>query len=210
MISISIVTPWYDHLELCDDYFEAVLPELEDADENIIVDNGSDPPLAFAKYRPFENLGFCGGCNIGLDMSDRDAVVFLNNDIALKRRGWLNEIREALERDVLVGNLRFDRHSSVDEQAFPYIDGWCLAGMRDDLLALGGFDTKLQEPAYYSDNMLCLEARAMGMTLRDVSVGLVHKLNATAGSAHDERVRAATEVNRSRYEARVRELLAVA
>ena len=89
----------------------------------------------------------------------------------------------------------------------PYIDGWCLAGMREDLLELGGFDEELAEPAYYSDNLLCLEARAAGMTLRDVDVSLVHKLNVTAGPGHSPSVQAASVANRSRYLARARELL---
>ena len=68
-----------------------------------------------------------------------------------------------------MGPLRYDNHAKVDDQSLPYLDGWCLAGMREDLLELGGFDESLEEPAYYSDNLLCLEARAHGMTLRDVT-----------------------------------------
>ena len=95
-------------------------------------------------------------------------VLFLNNDIRMTDHRWLEDIREAVEPGVLVGPLRYDNHAKVDDQHLPYIDGWCLAGMREDLLELGGFDESLEEPAYYSDNLLCLEARAHGMTLRDV------------------------------------------
>ena len=119
-----------------------------------------------------ENLGFAEGSNAGLRRARGEAVLFLNNDIRLGRRGWLEEIRQAVEPGVLVGPLRGDFHSQVDGHPMPYIDGWCLAGMTDDLLALGGFDADLEEPAYYSDNLLCLEARAAGMTLRDLRVGL--------------------------------------
>jgi GT2 family glycosyltransferase len=206
-VNIAIVTPWKDHLDLADDYFEAVLPEMEEGDECIVVDNDSDPPLKFGTLPVSQNLGFCGGCNLGLHSTNCDAVLFLNNDIELRRRGWLSEIRKALEPGVLVGPLRGDTHAWIDGTPLPYIDGWCLAGMREDLLELGGFDETLAEPAYYSDNLLCLEARAAGMTLRDVRVGLHHKLNATAGPAFESRVREATAVNRVRYEARARELL---
>lgn len=208
--SIAVVTPWRDHLELAHDYLDAVEPELQPGDELVIVDTGSYPPLDFATIRRAGHSGFCRGCNAGLEHTSADAVLFLNNDVKLGRRGWLQEIREALEPGHLVGPLRYDRHANVDDQAFPYIDGWCLAGMRADLLALGGFDETLQEPAYYSDNLLCLEARAVGMTLRDVRVGLVHKENATAGRATDPRVRAATEANRTRYIARARQALGAA
>lgn len=209
MTTIAIVTPWTNHLELADDYFEAVLPEMEDGDQNIIVDNGSQPPLMFAALpSPVANLGFSGGCNYGLRMAQTDAVLFLNNDIVLERRGWLEEIRQALEPGVLVGPLRDGRHADVDGYAVPYLDGWCLAGMREDLLALGGFDESLTEPAYYSDNLLCLEARVAGMTLRDLRPGLRHLENRTAGDQWNLIVRAASSDNQARYQARVREVLA--
>lgn len=211
MTTISVVSPWLNHLELAEDYFAAVLPELAEGDVVLVVDNGSDPPLPFGTLTPGENLGFVGGSNLGLEAADTDAVLFLNNDIALERPGgWLAEIKASLEPGVLVGCLRSDAHADCDGHRLPYLDGWCLAGMRDDLLALGGFDEGLLEPAYYSDNLLCLEARAAGMTLREVRPGIRHKLNATAGPARDPRVREATAANRDRYLARARELLVAA
>jgi GT2 family glycosyltransferase len=189
--TISIVTPWKDHPELRADYDEAV-GWRRDTDELIIVE---DSP------------GFVWGCNEGLRRASCDVVLFLNNDVRMVRSTWLREIREAVEPGVLVGPLRNDPHADVDGQGFPYIDGWCLAGMREDLLKLGGFDEDLSEPAYYSDNLLCLEARASGMTLRDVRVGLRHLENVTAGTQWTPAVQAATTTNRARYEHRVRELV---
>ena len=204
---ISIVTPWHNHLELVDDYFTAV-DWRRDSDELIVVDNASDPPLEFAAVRSGHNLGFVGGCNRGLLEATRDVVLFLNNDIRVVRSDWLREVREAVEEGVLVGPLRYGTHASVDYVPLPYIDGWCLAGMREELLELGGFDDSLEEPAYYSDNLLCLEARAHGMTLRDVRVGLRHLENVTAGPQWEPSVQFAATANRVLYEARARELLA--
>jgi glycosyltransferase involved in cell wall biosynthesis len=207
--ALTIVTPWYEHPELAADYVEAVEDELADADEVIVIDNGGAPslPIQFRVIDVGENLGFAEGSNAGLRRAQNDAVLFLNNDIRLGSRGWLEAVRASLEPGVLCGPLRDDHHASVDGEQMPYIDGWCLAGIRDDLLDLGGFDAWLEEPAYYSDNLLCLEARAAGMTLRDVRVGLVHKLNATAGAGSTSTVRAAAAPNRDRYLARARELL---
>lgn len=205
--SVTVVTPWHNHLELADDYFEAVLPELEDGDMCGVVDCGSNPPLPFGTLQPGENLGFSRGSNCGLAAATTDVVLFLNNDIALGQPGWLNQMREAVEPGVLAGPLRRDRHADVDGNPFPYLDGWCLAGMREDLLSLGGFDESLEEPAYFSDNLLCLEARAVGMSLREVRVSLRHKENATAGRANRPEVVAASTANRARYVARARELL---
>lgn len=203
--SLTICTPWWNHRELERDYWAA----MRTADARVIVvDNGSDPPLPNA-WRLDRNLGFSAACNIGLELARTDAVLFLNNDIAAFRPDWLTPLLGALEPGVLVGaELRFDPHGMVDGQAFPYLDGWCIAGMREDLLALGGFDEGFEEPAYYSDNDLCLRARADGMTLRAADVGLRHKLNATAGrSAEVTRV---TLANRERFTRRARELMEVA
>jgi len=209
-LNISIVTPWYGHPELAADYIDVVAPELGTGDEVIVVDNGDSPPLPFTVVRPNGNLGFAKGSNRGLSLARAEAVLFLNNDIALERRGWLDEIRSALEPGVLVGPWMEGHHAAVDGQPMPYLDGWCLAGMRDELNEIGGFDYELAEPAYYSDNLLCLEARAAGMTLRELRPGLHHKLNVTAGPAWDPQVQAAAAANRSRYVTRARELLVAA
>lgn len=206
MSSVAIVTPWFEHRELWPDY----LTVIKDArpDELWIVDNGSDPPLGFATIRLDGNRGFSGGSNTGLHAAHTEVVVFLNSDVHLIDVGWLDRLLDAIEPGVLVGpQLRSDPHANVDGRVMPYLDGWCCAGMRDDLLALGGFDESLLEPAYYSDNLLCLEARAAGMTLREVALGLGHKGGATSQPGVNPQVRRATAYNRDVYIARARELL---
>lgn len=174
----------------------------------LVIDNGNAPEIPGAKVlSPAYNLGFAKASNLGLDNATCDAVLMLNNDVAPLRQGWLDAFRDALEPGVLVGRLRFDRHADVDGNQLPYLDGWCLAGMRDDLLALGGFDESLEEPAYYSDNLLCLEARAKGLTLREVTVGLHHKESATSRPSVNPEVRRVTLANQDRYVARARELV---
>ena len=205
MTTIAIVTPWFDHPELRSDYMAAI------ADENpydvIIVDNGSTPPIEDAAIRFEENRGFSAACNAGLARSTADAILFLNNDIALTDPGWLDRIRAALEPGVLVGAcIRDDHHGDVDGQSFPYLDGWCLAGMRADLLEIGGFDEGFEEPAYYSDNDLCLRARAAGMTLREARVGLLHKIGQTSRVVSE----ALQIANYERYAGRVRETMGTA
>lgn len=220
---ISIVTPWVDHHELADDYFDALRRGMREGDRALIVDNGSKPSLwvVFKNHyknsvfdiRLNKNHGFCKASNAGAEVASKmadptEALLMLNNDIRASSDDWLDTIRAALEPQVLVGAmLRRDAHADVDGQSLPYLDGWCLAAMTDDWVALGGFDEELAEPAYYSDNEISLEARAAGMTLREARVGLVHKLNGTA--AGDPRVPAASAANRARYERRAREILSV-
>lgn len=191
-LTVSIVTPWQNHLELLPDYLGAVNMR-HSRDELIVVDNASDPQLNFAAVRLEENHGFAGGSNTGLREANCDAVLFLNNDVAMASPDWLERIRSVLEPGVLVGMLRYDRHADVDGTSFPYLDGWCLAGMRDDLLELGGFDETFTEPAYYSDNDLCLRARLEGMTLREVPMGLRHKTSQTSGGQNAQTEKAVAE-----------------
>jgi GT2 family glycosyltransferase len=202
-VTITVVTPWHGHREFERDYWAAM--RLADV-EVLVIDNGSDPPLPNGWRLPF-NSGFSHACNAGLALARTDAVLFLNNDVAATESGWDAPVKDALEPGVLVGaNLRYDRHGSVDGRSLPYLDGWCMAGMREDLLEIGGFDESFEEPSYYSDNDLCLRARAIGMALRQVHVGLRHKLNGTARREDPVTVRA-TLVNRERYMVRARELL---
>ena len=173
----------------------------------LVVDNGSDPALPNG-WRLDRNTGFSHACNVGLELARTDAVLFLNNDIAMTSPDWLTRFRAALEPGVLVGaQLRTDPHADVDGERMPYLDGWCVGGMREDLLELGGWDESLDEPSYYGDNLLSLAARAAGMRLREVRVGLRHKVN---GSSDHPNVVAATFANRERYVAAVRELLVAA
>ena len=101
--------------------------------------------------------------------------------------------------------LRTDTHAHVDGRVYPYLDGWRFAGLRDDLQELGGFDTTLEEPAYYSDNLLCLEARLHGFTLREADTGLLHMTGATAAATKS--ADAASRANQQRYQERVRALV---
>ncbi len=207
-MTITVVTPWFEHRELAGDYWHAM--RQAGNPPVIVVDNGSQPPLPNA-WRIETNTGFSHACNVGLELARTDAVLFLNNDIAPASTGWLETLTQSLEPGVLVGaNLRFDAHAAVDNVSLPYLDGWCLAGMRDDLLELDGFDEDYQEPSYYGDNDLSFRARLAGMTLREAPVGLIHKANATAGPAATPNVQAATAANRARYQQLVRSALAVA
>jgi GT2 family glycosyltransferase len=208
-VTVAIVTPWHNHPDLYPDYEEAVYAGAPD--EILIVDNASDPRLEFGTIRAQENLGFCGGSNLGLQLAVSDIVCFLNNDIAIGRADhwWLEAITSKVEPGVLVGTrLRTDRHAWVDGQVMPYLDGWCLAGLRDELVELGGFDSTLEEPGYFSDNLLCLEARAAGFTLREAPVGILHKGGRTSRPAENPEVGEVSTRNWQRYQERAREVLA--
>lgn len=204
MTDVTIVTPWHAHLELAEDYWNAVA---HTGAQVLVVDNGSEPPLPNA-VRLDRNEGFSRACNVGLELARTDVVCFLNNDVFATDPGWLAAIVGEVGPGVLVGpQLRTDQHTFVDGERLPYLDGWCLAGMRDDLLELGGFDEAYEEPAYYSDNDLCFRARLAGMALREIPAGIHHKGGATSNA--NGWVLPATAANRARFEERVRDALGV-
>ncbi len=200
--TVTVITPWHEHVEFADGYWDAL--EAGAPDEVIIVDNGSDPPLDWSGIRLAENLGFCAACNLGLLAAKSDAVVFLNNDVELQRVNWLHEIRAKLGPKRLVGEIRQEAHTWVGGRAYSYIDGWCVAAMRDDLVELGGWDETLEEPAYYSDNLLTLRAQQADWEIVNVGVGLRHLVS---GTSRDD-MHAATKAawaNRAVWEQAVRE-----
>lgn len=203
---VTVVTPWFGAEELFPNYALAV----EGADQILIVDNGSEPPLEFAAIRCEENAGFVEASNAGLMAASGEVVLFLNNDIIARRWDWFAKLTGAVEPGVLVGaRLRYDKHGDVDGVSYPYLDGWCLAGMRDDLLALGGFWGGFQEPAYFCDNDLCFRARLAGMTLREIRIGLEHiQSYTTHATAMDEERNDLTAANQALFRARVRAMLA--
>lgn len=201
--TVSVVTPWYNHPEFAADYWDAI--QAAKPDETIVIDSGSDVPVPEAAYRFDENVGFSRSCNLGLEFASGDVVVFLNNDIRLTRPDWLDSLLAKVKPGTLVGaQLRDDDHAAVDGQTVPYLDGWCLAGMREDFERIGAWDETYKEPSYYGDNDLSVRAVAAGMRLVQAYVGLEHLVSAT--NRHRPLVTAeATQHNRVIYEARVRE-----
>lgn len=219
MTTVTIVTAWLDAFELIPGYWRALKAGLRDGDEVIVVDNASNPflELAFGErtqgvpsewitFVRFErNIGFSRACNVGLDRVGTDAVLFLNNDVRMSRPDWLDVLRGHLAPGVLVGaELRDGPHTAVDGVQHPYLDGWCLAGMRDDLLTLGAWNEDFEEPAYYGDNELCVRARALGFDLLPAEVGLRHLSNYTSRRMTIDDVAAR---NRERYVQSVRSFL---
>lgn len=205
--TITVVTPWLNHRELQKGYWAALRTE---ECQVIVVDNGSDPALPNA-WRMGYNSGFSPASNVGLELARTDAVLFLNNDIVAQKPGWLELIREALEPGVLVGPvIRYDPHGHVDGVPLPYLDGWCLAGMREDLLELEGFDEAYEEPSYWSDNDLSFRARLNGMTLREIRTPIYHLASSTSGGIDGPGVRDVYDRNKQKFQALVRDAMVAA
>ncbi len=208
--SITIVTPWHNGHEFIDDYMRAVSFR-SPRDELIVIDNASDPPLPLDTTRLDENVGFAAANNLGLWAAQSEAVLFLNNDVVARSPDWLEPIRAMLEPGVFVGaQLRYDKHGQVDGEPHPYIDGWCLAGMTDDLRMIYGFDEKYVEHGYYADNDISFRARMAGITLKEARVPITHLRDTRYPVMPSPHVQEVTVRNKQRFEARVRDALGAA
>ena len=212
MTAITVVTPWHNCQELIPAYSRALDYGLVEVDRLVIVDNGSDPPIrigaADLEIHLPTNVGFSPACNRGLEEVETEAVLFLNNDVVMTSANWLEQMRSQMRSGVLVGaTLSTAPHTAVDGRVQPYIEGWCIGGMAEEIRALGGWDESLEEPSYYGDNILSALARARGMKLVQVPVGLRHLGNYTTRRVNVDGV---SGRNRVRYEQVVRSLNRVA
>lgn len=205
-MTVAIVTAWQNHLELAGDYFAAV--EAGQPDQLVIVDDASDPALEFASLRVERSLGFCGANNLALAEVETDLVVFLNNDVAPLRAGWLKEMAAHIEAGVITGPILANDYCTVDGVAYPYVDGWCLGMTVEDARRLGPWDEQFDVvgPGYFSDTWLAFGARMQGFRLREVRPGLRHKGGQTGG-VDLHRFNEAVAVNGDIYRARVRAAL---
>jgi GT2 family glycosyltransferase len=71
----------------------------------IIFDNGSKTATPDAAARSETNLGFTGGANAALRLSSSPYVALVNNDVVLEP-DWLEQVRDALDRDEQLGAVQ--------------------------------------------------------------------------------------------------------
>lgn len=97
------------------EYLRACMTSLSGLDypepEIVMVDNGStDDSVSYVaeEFRTVSiietgrNLGYAGGMNVGIDHTNSDIVVLLNNDIIVEK-DWLTELVRCMESDKRIG-----------------------------------------------------------------------------------------------------------
>jgi GT2 family glycosyltransferase len=129
---VRVVVLNFDGGDMTLDCLDSILASDWPADrlDVVMVDNGSldhvvEAVTADDRYRavtvlePLENLGFAGGCNLGIRLTgDHDYVALVNND-ATVAPGWLRAMVGAAERDETIGAvsakmLFADRYHGID------------------------------------------------------------------------------------------------
>ena len=206
----SIVVPCHDNLLYTALCLHSIAMHTPEAHEVIVVDNGCTDgteewctAAGVRVVRANMNLGFAGGCNLGLASAGGDVAVVLNND-ALATPGWLTGLRGALAREEGVGIAGPRSNWVSDDQIIPQvpyeeapspaldafaaaraaehagqgrevtrISGLCMAISRDVLDRLGGFDTRF-EIGNMEDEDYALRARLAGIRLWVADDSYVH------------------------------------
>jgi GT2 family glycosyltransferase len=212
----SVIIPVWNgrqHLPAC---LDALLAQDYPDFEVIAVDNASTDGSAdfvarnYPKVRLIRNkrnLGFAGGCNVGLRAAQGDILMLLNQDTSV-RPGWLQVLAEALqEPGVGVAGCKIlypdgktiqhaggwiewpwglARHHGQGEQdtgqwdvsrSVEYVTGAAMAFRRDVLDQVGLLDEGFW-PGYFEDSDFCFRVRETGYEVWYIpDAVLVHKEN---------------------------------
>lgn len=199
-VAASIIIPLWNGRRYIEPCLTAVLEQDYSPLEVIVVDNASEDGSADLVAKNFpevklirnqQNLGFSGGCNIGLKIAQGDVLVLLNQDTQVYP-GWLQSLSQALQNEKigiagckifyqdrktlqhagawLDWPLGMPHHYGYQEQdtgqwdearAVEFVTGAALAIRRDVLNQVGLLDERFW-PGYFEDIDLCFRAREAG------------------------------------------------
>jgi GT2 family glycosyltransferase len=200
---VSIVIPVYNRYEYTRVCLETVARLTYANRETLVVDNGSSDgteenikaefPWAMV-IRSTTNLGYAGGCNLGIRRSSGKHVLLLNNDTRIVSPELLNVLVGILETNPRVGAAgpRLVEYDDPDKIVFDGptdavggmdITGAVLLLRREALRQVGLFDESFF--AYYEDRDLFARLKKAGWSLqhsRLVRVAHQGSLTAVLGS----------------------------
>lgn len=217
--SISVIIPLWNgraDIDACLDALLAAADRCAGPVEILVVDNGSTDGSAQTVAEHFpqarlirngRNLGFAGGCNVGLRAARGNTLVLLNQDTEV-RPTWLAALAAAVGERNVVGSLALladgqtiqhaggviewplgiARHLGYGE---PLAERWqrpaevdfvtaaAMAFPRHLLDEIGYFDERFW-PGYYEDADFCYRAREAGYSIRyQPDAILIHREHAS-------------------------------
>lgn len=196
----SVIVLSWNGMEYLGDCLNAVLSQEYPDCEIIVVDNGSsDGSADFVEQRYPQvrlirnerNLGFAGGCNVGLRAATGDMLILLNQDTRVCA-GWLRALGEALEDPKIgvagckilypdgetvqhaggwiewpLGSAHHYRCGEQDDDELEeprqveYVTGAAMAVRRDVVETVGYLDEEFW-PGYFEDADFCVRAEKAG------------------------------------------------
>ncbi len=207
----SIVILTRNELEYTRQCIEGIAQTTPEPHELVLVDNGStDGTVEYLRSIPGaiviengRNLGFGGGCNVGIAASSGERILLLNNDV-VPTSGWLAELHAALDSGPQVGlagprsnrivgvqvvdEVGYDQESldgldawaatwrtqqSGRLTAIPRLVGFCILMERAVIERIGGFDLRYGL-GNFEDDDLCLRAGVAGFECRIAHGSFIH------------------------------------
>lgn len=198
MNKLSIVIPVFNKWNFTKSCLDDLSKLPTDTHEIIIVDNAStdetrasihEDKYDFVRYvRNDTNLGFAKACNAGFSLSIGNTVMFLNNDIRVKKdhNSWTDTIVNALNKNNIVGptggkidhNFQFLYETKDDNKSINYMSGWCLSAYRDTFnkLIINNYPGPFSEEfwTYFEDTDLGFRATRLGIEFKLVDIPVVH------------------------------------
>jgi O-antigen biosynthesis protein len=193
-VKYSIVIPTYNHLEDClKPCIESVLKFSDMSETEIIVvangcKDGTREYLKSLKGRGVryvwynEGLGYTKAANIGIQQSEGEYVVLLNNDTVIldfaPKHEWLKALERPFEEDPKMGVvgpsiLYFSPGHKETGLRYNRTDGdwfvvfFCAMIKKSTFDAIGLLD-EIFSPGFGEDLDFCLRAKAKGYTIRQV------------------------------------------
>lgn len=184
------MTPFHNCPELIPEYARACYGA-----QVVVIDNGSDEETAkqlremvnwqlnkSLYIRNEANMKYSYANNQGLKVASGEIVVFLNSDVRTKGN-WLSIVEKVTKRGALFGASAGKRN--VDGQELPYLEGWCLWGIKNDFEKISGWNETDFPGLYWEDNELCFRATLAGLQLNQVTLPLEHLSNYTSQRTPD-------------------------
>jgi len=216
----DIVVLTWKQKGLTKDFVDSFLANTTIPSRLIIIDNNSadgtaeyllslkdTPACEFKIIINKENLGFVGGMNQGIGISDAPYVCLANNDL-LFSKGWLDEILAVFESDRRIGVLnpnsnnlgehlngadiesvarRLRRDSKGVFVEMPFCIGFCMFIRRETLKMAGGLSKEFY-PMFFEDTDYSLKAGQAGYLIGVAKGSYVwHKEHASFTAMGDNR-----------------------
>lgn len=233
---VSIVILACNQLMYTQACIESIQQHTAEPYELILVDNGStDGTLAYFQSIPGakvihndQNLGFAKGCNQGMDVSEGEYILLLNNDVIVSQ-GWLAGLLRCAESSPAVGIVgprsnnisgtqqdeanyrtvrefhlfakRYAEQHAGETWGLDRLVGFCMLIKRQVVDQIGGMDEQFGL-GNFEDDDYCRRARQAGWTCMVTNEVFIHHFGSRTFTANQIDFHKLLTTNMKLYEAK--------
>ena len=129
------------------------------------------------------NQGFSVSCNRGARVAEADLLLFMNNDVELRDKKWLDKILKEIDNQCIAGcSIKYNEIVESQEifrwcgdrrTEWGYVEGWFLVIRKELFEKLGMFDERFS-PAFAEDADLCYQLKKYGGQLKLLDIEVYH------------------------------------